>query len=88
MERVPRRCVLPVAPGGVNRPRQARRRGRLRHRRDRVQVRDTQNQEAATLAFPAAEWAALLRCEGPTSARMVFRAGHPSASNDDVERFA
>ncbi len=30
-------------------------------------VRDTQNQEAATLAFPAAEWAALLRCEGPAS---------------------
>ncbi|ASU57714.1 DUF397 domain-containing protein [Nocardiopsis dassonvillei] len=41
----------------------------LRHRRGRVQVRDTQNQEAATLAFPAAEWAALLRCEGPASAR-------------------
>ncbi|CAL9350991.1 MULTISPECIES: DUF397 domain-containing protein [Nocardiopsis] len=41
----------------------------LRHRRDRVQVRDTQNQEAATLAFPAAEWAALLRCERPASSR-------------------
>ncbi|WP_184365561.1 DUF397 domain-containing protein [Nocardiopsis metallicus] len=27
-------------------------------------VRDTQNRQAATLAFPAAEWAALVACEG------------------------
>lgn len=36
----------------------------LRHLSRQVQVRDTQNRQAATLAFPAAEWAALLRCEG------------------------
>ena len=27
-------------------------------------VRDTQNRQAATLAFPAAEWATLVACEG------------------------
>ncbi|MBQ1082468.1 DUF397 domain-containing protein [Nocardiopsis sp. B62] len=27
-------------------------------------VRDRQNRQAATLVFPAAEWAALVACEG------------------------
>ncbi|WP_150255675.1 DUF397 domain-containing protein [Nocardiopsis deserti] len=41
----------------------------LRHGQDRVQVRDTRNRRAATLAFPAAEWAAPVRCEGEASVR-------------------
>ncbi|WP_159945723.1 MULTISPECIES: DUF397 domain-containing protein [unclassified Nocardiopsis] len=41
----------------------------LRHRNERVQVRDTQNRQAATLAFPATEWAALLTSERGASAR-------------------
>ena len=41
----------------------------LRHRHDHVRVRDTQNRQAATLVFPATEWAALVRCEGDDSVR-------------------
>jgi hypothetical protein len=32
----------------------------LRRQEDHVHVRDTQNRDAATLSFPAAEWAVLL----------------------------
>lgn len=41
----------------------------VREHADTVELRDTQNRKAATLAFPATEWAALLASESDISVR-------------------
>lgn len=41
----------------------------LRHWYDRVQVRDTQNRQTATLAFPTSEWTALIAGEREVPSR-------------------